>query len=119
MRSFLLVVVTIVHLRSIAIGKAEDHAPVSEEGLLSRSRATRGRWARGRAKAGGLAVRGASSRGSALELLQVLPKPVDGPLFRQPDIVMQPLNMGDDVAREHEQLFPGLGHMIQGVHPLF
>lgn len=92
---------------------------ISEEGLLSRSRATRRRWARGRAKAGGLVPRRASSRGSALELLQVLPKPVDGPLFRQPDIVMQALNIGDDVAREHEQLFPGLGHMIQGVHPLF
>ena len=44
---------------------------------------------------------------------------IDGPLFSMPDMVPQPLNIRDNVARQHQEILPRIGQAVQGVHPLF
>ena len=59
------------------------------------------------------------ARRKAVELLQVVPKLVDGLLLGQPNIVAKAANISGDVTRQHEQVFARLGGLRQGVDPLF
>jgi hypothetical protein len=56
---------------------------------------------------------------TTFELLQVVLKLVYGPLFRPPDIIPKALNIRNNIAREHEQVFARSHELTQGVDPFF
>ena len=55
---------------------------------------------------------------SGIELSQVCAKLVDGLLLRPADKVAQAVEVRDNVSRQHQQVIPRLGLVVQGVHPL-
>jgi hypothetical protein len=48
-------------------------------------------------------------RSSMIQLRQIVPKLVDGPLFGDPNMVTKTLNIRHDLSWEHEEVFPRIG----------
>src|SRR5215813_12960502 len=46
------------------------------------------------------------------DLMQIVQKLLDGSLLSMPNVVTKTLNIRDNIAREHEQILPGIGQAV-------